>query len=549
MPTCTFSLKDLNSLVKKTIKQSELKDLLSYAKAELDSVSGDDITVQFNDTNLPYLWSVEGLAIFLRGVLGKETGIPDIKVSKGPYKIKVDSSVKNVRPCIASFVAKGKNIDDHFLKQLIQMQEKFCEAYGRRREKIAIGVYPAKKITFPIHYKAVSPKSVKFVPLEFMNEMDLLEILDQHPTGKEYAWILKDFKKYPLLIDDNKNVLSFPPIINSETTGRLEMSDDEIFFEATGSDRESVGLAANIFAQLFYERGFEICSVTVSYSRGSVVTPEFKTDSMKFKKEDIIKILGLELTDSEVKKLLEKARYEFSNYKVTIPAIRNDIMHPVDVVEDIAIMYGYDNLKPVPLKSYTRGKTFDSRHFVDTVREVIVGQGFQEIASPILSNKEILITKMNIQDFGCVEIKNYTSLNYSVLRSWLLPGLMDVLMRNKHIDYPQKIFEQGIVSVMQDNKIHDFERIAVLSCNANADYTEIRQILDYLFRMLGVEYDIEDTDHGSFIAGRAARISVKGKKVAFIGELNPVVLNAFGVDMPAAAFELNLTELFKILKK
>lgn len=174
MPTCTFSLKDLNSLVKKTIKQSELKDLLSYAKAELDSVSGDDITVQFNDTNLPYLWSVEGLAIFLRGVLGKETGIPDIKVSKGPYKIKVDSSVKNVRPCIASFVAKGKNIDDHFLKQLIQMQEKFCEAYGRRREKIAIGVYPAKKITFPIHYKAVSPKSVKFVPLEFMNEMDLL---------------------------------------------------------------------------------------------------------------------------------------------------------------------------------------------------------------------------------------------------------------------------------------------------------------------------------------------------------------------------------------
>lgn len=352
-----------------------------------------------------------------------------------------------------------------------------------------------------------------------------------------------------MLIDDNKNVLSFPPIINSETTGRLEMSDDEIFFEATGSDRESVGLAANIFAQLFYERGFEICSVTVSYSRGSVVTPEFKTDSMKFKKEDIIKILGLELTDSEVKKLLEKARYEFSNYKVTIPAIRNDIMHPVDVVEDIAIMYGYDNLKPVPLKSYTRGKTFDSRHFVDTVREVIVGQGFQEIASPILSNKEILITKMNIQDFGCVEIKNYTSLNYSVLRSWLLPGLMDVLMRNKHIDYPQKIFEQGIVSVMQDNKIHDFERIAVLSCNANADYTEIRQILDYLFRMLGVEYDIEDTDHGSFIAGRAARISVKGKKVAFIGELNPVVLNAFGVDMPAAAFELNLTELFKILKK
>ncbi|MBW2993794.1 phenylalanine--tRNA ligase subunit beta, partial [Candidatus Woesearchaeota archaeon] len=272
MPTCTFSLKDLNSLVKKPIKQSELKSLLAYAKAELEGVSGDEITVQFNDTNLPYLWSVEGLAVFLRGVLGKEKGIPKIKINKGTYKINVDSSVKSVRPCIAAFVAKGKKINDHFLKQLIQMQEKFCEAYGRRREKIAIGVYPAKKISFPVSYKAVPPRSIKFIPLEFLKEMDLLEILDQHPTGKEYAWILKDFKKYPLLIDDNKEVLSFPPIINSENTGRLDLADEEIFFEATGTDLESVNLAANIFAQLFYERGFDIYSVNVSYSRRQVAT-------------------------------------------------------------------------------------------------------------------------------------------------------------------------------------------------------------------------------------------------------------------------------------
>ena len=287
MPTCVFSLKDLNSLVKKTIKQSELKDLLEYAKAELEGVSGDEITVQFNDTNMPYLWSVEGLAIFLRGVLGKEKGIPNIKINKGAYKINVDSSLKSIRPHIAAFVAKGKKVNDHFLKQLIQMQEKFCEAYGRRREKIAMGVYPAKKITFPVSYKAVPPRSVKFVPLEFMKEMDLLQILDQHPTGKEYAWILKGLKKYPLLIDYNKEVLSFPPIINSENTGRLSIEDDEIFFEATGTDLDSVNLAANIFAQIFYERGFDIFSVNIGYSRKPMTTPEFKTSTLKFKKEDV----------------------------------------------------------------------------------------------------------------------------------------------------------------------------------------------------------------------------------------------------------------------
>jgi phenylalanyl-tRNA synthetase beta chain len=279
-----------------------------------------------------------------------------------------------------------------------------------------------------------------------------------------------------------------------------------------------------------------------------MTTPEFKTSTLKFKKEDVSNILGLNLKDSEVKKLLEKARYDFSNYKVTIPAIRQDIMHPVDVVEDIAIMYGYNNIKPIELKTYTRGSTFKLRHFVDKVREIIVGQSYQEIASPILSNKEVLLNKMNVKDFGCVEIKNYTSLTYSVLRSWILPGLMDVLMRNKHVDYPQKIFEQGTVSAIKEGKIKDFERISVLTCHANADYTEIKQSFDYLFRMLGIEYEMEDTDHGSFIKGRVSRVSIKGKKVAFVGEISPIVLNAFGVDMPAAAFELNLSELFEAVK-
>ena len=548
MPTCTFSWKDLNSLVGKNIKESDLRDLLAYAKAELENFDNDEITVQFNDTNLPYLWSVEGLAVFLRGVLGKDKGIPKIKIEKGPYKINVDNSVRPIRPCIAAFVAKGKKINDHFLKQLIQMQEKFCEAYGRRREKIAIGVYPAKKITFPVSYKAVPPRSIKFVPLEFMKELDLLQIIEQHPTGKEYAWILKDFKKFPILIDFKKEILSFPPIINSDNTGKLELDDDEIFFEATGTDLRSVNLAANIFAQLFYERDFQIYSVDIAYSRKPATTPDFNTEKMKLSKDDIAKITGMELKDSEVKKLLEKARYDFSNYKVTIPAIRQDIMHPVDIIEDIVIQYGYANIEPVPLETYTVGETLDVRHFIDKAREIFIGQGYQEVASPILSNKERLLNKMNIKDFGCIDIKNYESLTYSVIRPWILPGLMDVLMRNKHVDYPQKIFEQGTVSAEKDSKIKDYERIAAVTCHAKADYTEIRQAIDYLFRMLGIEYEIADSDHKSFIKGRVARISVKGKKIAFVGEINPVVLNSFGIDMPAAAFELNLTELFEALK-
>ncbi len=545
MPTITFSLNDLNNLVGNKLKEEELRVLLEFAKGELSGISGDDVTVSLNDTNVPYLWSVEGLAIFLRGLLGKEKGVPKIKVESSDAKILVDKSIAAVRPYIAAFIAKGQKLDDYLLKQVIQLQEKFCEQYGRRRQKVAVGVYPCKKITFPITYAAVQPRTVSFVPLDFDKEMDLLQILEQHPKGKDYAWILKDHKRYPLLLDASKEVLSFPPIINSNSTGKLELGDDEIFFEATGTDYNDVNLAANIFAHAFSVRGFKIHTVKINYARKQEITPDFKSESIKISKEDIHKILGIDLADAEVKQLLEKARYDFAGYKVTVPCIRSDIMHPVDVIEDIGVLYGYSKITPLPLLTFTQGGTFPLRQFADAVREIMVGLGYQEIASPLLVSKELLYQKMNTEDTGTIEIENFMSVNYSVVRSWLLPGLMDVLMHNKHADYPQKIFEQGLVTVRKDAEAMDYERLAGATCHAGANYTEIKQALEYLLKMLGVQYEFEEAEHSSFIPGRVAKIIVNKRRVAFVGEIHPAVLNSFGVDMPAAAFELNITELFE----
>jgi len=247
MPTITFSLVDLNNLIGKKITEEKLVELFDYAKAELERKEGDEITVKFNDTNQPYLWSVEGLAIFFRGVLGLEKGIPKIKIEKSNNKLFVDKSVKTVRPYISAFIAKGVKIDDYLLKQIIQLQEKLCDNYGQRRQKIAIGVYTSKKIEFPVNYKAVDPESVDFVPLDFKESLNLREIIEKHPKGKEYAWILKDEKRYPILLDSRKNILSFPPIINSAELGKIKIGDDEIFFEATGNDENAIRLATNIF--------------------------------------------------------------------------------------------------------------------------------------------------------------------------------------------------------------------------------------------------------------------------------------------------------------
>jgi len=545
MPTVIFSHKDINELVGKKLSIDDIEKYAEYGKGEIKSVEKDEITINFDDTNLPYLWSSEGFVRLIKGIIGKEKAIPKISINKTKDEIIVDNSVEKIRPYIGAFSVKGRKIDDSLLKQLIQLQEKICETYGKRREKIAIGIYSLKKIKFPIHYKATNPESIKFTPLEFRKEMTQQEILEEHPKGKEYAHLLKEFSKYPILIDSNNEVLSFPPIINSNFTGKVDISDDKLFIEATGLDQESLNLALNIFAQALYERGFKIYSCNIRYKNKKITTPDLNIKSIKLNRNNVEKVLGLNLNESEIKKLLEKARYSYSNNKVSIPAYREDIMHEVDIIEDIGIMYDYNKIEPLSLKTLTIGETSEKINFIDKVREIFVGFGYQEVLSPILNNKENLTKKMNISDFGTIEIKNQLSETYSSVRSWILPCLMEFLSKNKHVEYPHRIFEEGLVTIKESGP-KDINRIAIVSSHEKANFTEMKQILDSFISLLNLKYEIQETQHNSFIEGRVGRILVNNKKIGYIGEINPTVLKNFGLEMPVSAMEINLDELFEV---
>ncbi len=552
MPTIAFDFNDFLKLLGRKISPEQFGDLLlNYAKSELEHYDKKTgiCTIKLGDTNLPYLWSAEGLAILLRGVLGIENGIPKINVKKGDYKIIVDKSVAQIRPFIAAFVIKGRPVDEYLLMQLVQMQEKLSENFGRKRQKISIGLYKFKSIKWPLHYKAVDPESVRFVPLESGRALNLKQILEQHPKGKQYAGVLRPFKKYPIFMDDAGEVLSFPPIINSNTTGRVTSGDNELLIEVTGTDINAVDLAANIFAQSMHNRGFSVESVDVTYDGKKITTPTLKTGTISIKKEEIRSLLGLDLKDSDVKSLLEKARYDFSNYKIIIPHFRQDIMDPVDVIEDIAIMHGFNRIAPLELSTYTTGGTNSIVKFFDKTREIMVGFGYQEVFSSVLSNKELMYKKMNTSEFDTVEIENFMSENYSCVRRWLMPLLLDVLSKNVHVEYPQRLFEQGITIPRNKDDVSDHENLAFVSAHVDANYTEMRQIVDSFLRLLGVKYTIDEAEYGTFVPGRAARIFVNGKDIGTMGEVHPKVLENFGVKVPMAAAEIDLSVLFELLPK
>jgi len=547
MPTITFSLNDLCGLVGKKLSVEKIGELLEYAKGDIENINGDELSASIGDTNQPHLWSVEGLARLFKGLLGIKKGLEQINVRHSKDVIFVEEKLKGIRPYIAAFSARGKKVDDYLLKQIIQLQEKFCHSYGMRRQKVAIGVYNYSKIKFPVYYRATNPESIKFIPLDFRREMTQAEVLEQHPTGREYAWILEGFKEYPLLIDSNAEVLSFPPIINSAYSGKVEPGDENLFFEATGTDMESVQLAANVFAYAFAERGFEIYGTKVVYGKKAVVFPAPFKERMKINAAYANDMLGTKFSDSDVKVLLEKMRLGYKKGFALIPDYRRDIMHPADLVEEIAIAHGYEKLPEQPLTNYTIGNTFPIVRFVDKVRELVIGMGYQEVFSPMLTNKNLLYDRMNVEDFGTVEIENPMSETYSVVRTWLLPQLLSMLAQNKGAEYPQRVFEEGLVTTKKD--LRDYERIAIVTAHSKADFTEIKQVLDFIMDNLGVKYEIEETIHHAFIQGRVGRVSVNGKGVAYIGEVSPVVLSNLGLNMPVAATEINLTDLFEAMKK
>jgi phenylalanyl-tRNA synthetase beta chain len=543
MPTITCNTDDLYSLIGKRLDEKKLRELLDIAKAELESPYGKEIIVKYNDTNQPYLWSVEGLARLFRSYLGIDKKLSSLNLVKGKDKVVYDRKLSAIRPYIACFTATGKKIDEQLLKQLIQLQEKLAENFGKKRQKISIGIYPLRGIAFPLQCKAANPNE-EFTPLDFHEPITLKQTLEKHPKGKEYGHILEENKMYPVFVDANKNILSLIPIINSEKTGRVKVGDDSILFDTTGTDESAVNLVANIFAHALSERGFEIQSLTIEYPNKKVQTPTDKGMTIKVKEENIRNLLGVELKSSEIQQFATKMGLEYKSGTFTIPSYRADVMHAVDAMEDIAIAYGYNNFQALPLTNYTTGSALPQQDTIDYWRTFFIGLGHQEVMSAVLSNKELLYEKTNSKDKGTVEIINPISSTYSCVRTWILPILLDFLSKNKHYDYPQKVFEQGVVGIRNKNNIIDEQHLSSVSSHAGATFTEIKQSIEFCLKSSGLKAQFEELEHPSFIAGRAARIIVNKKEIGICGEIHPAVLETFGIQMPTVGCEINLSNLF-----
>lgn len=545
MPTITINKKVFEKLVGKSLPLDKLKDRISYLGTGLEKIDDKEITLEIFP-NRPDMLSEQGFARAFSSFIGVKKGLRHYEVTDSNEKVIIEKSVANIRPYTACAIIKGIKYDDEKIKEVVQIQEKLHVTYGRNRRKAAIGIYPYEKIKPPIRFLAKRPEEIKFRPLEFPREINGKQILSQHPAGREYGHLLEGLDKYPLFIDSDNQILSMPPIINSHITGKITEKTRDVFIECSGFDFNVLQKCLNILVTVLADMGGKIYSMKLHYPDKTFTTPDLKPEEIKININYINKTLGLNLKENDIKKYLERMGYGYKNKKALIPAYRTDILHQVDIAEDIAIAYGYENFEEIIPNVATIAQEDKFEIFKNKISDILTGLGLVEANTYNLTNKEFQTKLMNT-DISLIELANAKSSDYDVLRAWLIPSLMEVLKNNKHYDYPQKIF--GIGTIFKRNEkfetgIEENDRLAILICRDKTDFTEIKQIMDYLFRCLDIKYSIEDTEHSSFIPGRVGRVIANNKKVAYIGEIHPLVLSNWGIEMPVAALELNLTELF-----
>ena len=534
MPTITLDKKDLLKQIGKKLSDDKLKDRISMLGTDLEQVTKKDITVEVFP-NRPDMLSSEGFARALASFIGSKKGLRNYKVNKANYKAKVDKKTSKVRPFAIAAIVKGIKFDNASIESLMQLQEKLHATHGRNRKKVSIGVYDLDTIKFPLTY-TTKESSFRFTPLETNRELTLNQILNTHPKGRDYKHLLEEFKEYPIWIDAKGQVLSMPPIVNSEET-KVNKKTKNVFIDVTGLDKRTVEQALNIVVTSLSDRGGKIYSIKV----GNETYPNLKPSKIKLNLGYLNKVLGLNLKDKDVKSLLSRMGLEYKKPFVFVPAYRVDIISEIDLVEDIAIAYGYENFNPEIPNVATVGEEDSFEKFKDKMADILVGFGLLEANSYNLSSKKIQNKIMNT-NVSLVELENALSSEYNVLRAWMIPSLLEVLSKNKHYELPQKIFEVGTVFTPKE-----VSRLGVVLSDSKVDYTVIRQLLDALLSSLGLSYKVDEVKHDSFIAGRVARISVKGKKVAYLGEIHPSVLSNFGLENPVVAFELNLSDLYNCL--
>ena len=534
----------------------EISDQLPLLGTDIDRCDEETLDIEIFP-NRPDLLSGETLSRAIRSFIHNQNPDPELEVSDSSITMTVDADLMDIRPIILGAIVKNVDLEklniepDEFIKSLMDHQEKLHFALGRGRKRASIGVHDLSTLHPPFRVKAVSGNE-KFVPLAMEEPMSINEILVNHPKGVEYAHLLEGYDKFPVIIDSEDNILSFPPIINGKHTTVTETTTD-FFIDVTGWDFRSCEASLMLIALQLSELGGSIESIEITDCHGQVNKfPNGSPVEHVLPRKLLDGLLGRELSDSELTKSINRMGGSFvsrnsEQIMINMPRWRFDILHPVDLVEDIAIGHGFEDLGEDIPRSPMTAKPRNDANLLRRVRDSMQGLGMMQIQSLTLSNDDDQFNLVRWSNVGEVtRITNPITIDHTLLRQYLLPGLLRLLSSNRHHDLPQSVYELG--TVVRDHK--NCSRLAFLVAERTGGFAAIRGRIQAFLRDLGAsEYEILTLpdNEGPWLAGRAAKIMVNGLHIGCFGEIDPHVGELFELKVPMNGAEFCLHEIAKAI--
>jgi phenylalanyl-tRNA synthetase beta chain len=550
MPVITLYAERFSRFVGRSLSVEDLAKWLPWIGFDIEEKGEDYVKVEYNPNRIDFC-SYAGVARALKGFMEWETGLPKYEAKEPTATLIIDEAVADVRPYMLAAIVRNIKLDEDAVVELMEMQEDLHWGIGRDRKKASIGIHNLDVVNPPFKYTAVEPTSVKFVPLGKTEAMTPKEILEKHEKGVDYKHLVDWAPKYPLLVDKDWNVLSMPPIINGELT-RVSVETRNLFLDITGPSYDAVEKSLKVLATALADMGATLEKVYVKYPDRTLVSPNLEAEKMRLRVNYASRLLGIKISEEEAVKCLQKCRLGADKagegvLEVAIPPYRIDVLHEVDLVEEVAIGYGYYRLKPTIPKTVTVGKKHPTYITADLARQIMVGLGFMEVMNFTLTNERVHYEFMRVKPENPVKLANPVSMEYTIMRQMLLPGLMKNLAENKHESFPQRLFEVSDVAkintrleTMCERRLH----VAAVSSHSTANFTEMKSFCEALLSNLGLEsWQIKEAKHPSFLDGRTAAIYIKNKRVGVLGEIHPEVLNNFELENPTSSFEIDLEML------
>ncbi len=570
MPVVDINTDELRQLAATEKDDDELKRDLFALGLEYEGETDDgDLQFEFAPDRLDRL-SVEGVARSLRYQYGHDRGVYLPTTNDPEWVIEVEESVPDERPYVTGAVVRGLDMGEEELQSLIQLQEKLHATMGRQRAKGAIGVHDLTMLkghrtdgdrSKSITYRGIEPEGDRFVPLDSDAELTPAGVLSDHPTGEQYADLVADYERYPAIYDDI-GLFSLPPVINGR---RTEVSTDsrDLFIELTGTDQWTIDKMCTIICYALDARGGRIERVAVEYPDRQLDRPDLSVTRKTVAHERIESVLGIDLDADSVVDYLERAGLDAEVgddrvYEVSVPPYRVDVLHSIDVVDDVGRAYGFNDLEPGYPDVSTIGGCHDRTRREDAVRDVLVGLGFEDMLNFYLSSERECFDRMNLSfdsdpssdaPFGVARPPTITepySEEYTIVRTWALPSLLMVLENNTHRSYPQDLSEIGLsaaVDESEETKVHEHRTVAAVLARTDASYEDAKARLQAIAAALGVTLETPPTAHPSFIDGRTAEVVLDGERAGVVGEIHPKVLLEHDLELPVAAFEFDLAAM------